>query len=258
MIDITIEPQTLAVIPIGVAFDIPKGLYGQILPKSGLAMKKELTTDGGVIDPGFKSEVKVLLRNCSKIRPITIQKGQRCAQIVFKKIYQGELEQIYFVPESLRGNQGFGSTGLFAVTPATKKITSTDHKEDLNTNKHVYKIGEKLTQEQKDQIRQLCMQNEDVFANNFQDIKGTRSKHYHDIDTGDAKPVKKRPYRIPYQYIEWLKKELQNMEENRIIRKSCSPWASPMILVPKKGDGEEFSPRAVVDFRELNKLMTKD
>ena len=50
LINITIEPQTLAVVPIGVAFDIPKGLYGQILPKSGLALKKELTTDGGIID----------------------------------------------------------------------------------------------------------------------------------------------------------------------------------------------------------------
>jgi deoxyuridine 5'-triphosphate nucleotidohydrolase len=253
-----IEPQTLAVVPTGVAFDIPRGFYGQIHPKSGLASKEELTTDGGVIDAGYKSEVKVLLRNCSKIRNVTIQKGQRCAQIVFHKIFQGPLEQIYYTPESHRGNQGFGSTGLFVVTPATKKITSTDHKEDANTNKHVYKLGEELTEHQKDQLRQLCQFNEDIFANNFQDIKGTKSKHFHDIDTGSAKPIKKRPYRIPYQYTDWLKIELQKMEENGIIRQSNSPWASPLIIVPKKGDGEEFSPRAVVDYRELNKWIVKD
>src|SRR3982751_3666640 len=78
-----IRPQTLAVIPTGVAFDIPKGYYGQIHPKSGLALKKDLTTDGGVIDAGYKSEVKVLLRNCSKTRTVTIPQGQRCAQIIF-------------------------------------------------------------------------------------------------------------------------------------------------------------------------------
>ena len=48
------------------------------------------------------------------------------------------------------------------------------------------------------------------------------------------------------------------MEENRIIHKSNSPWASPMIIVPKKGDSEEFSPRAVVDYHWVNDLILKD
>ena len=71
----TIKPQTLAIIPTGVVFDILKGYYGQIHPKSGLALKNDLTTDGGVIDTGYKSKVKVLIRNYSKIQPIIIQKG---------------------------------------------------------------------------------------------------------------------------------------------------------------------------------------
>ena len=200
----------------------------------------------------------MMLYNRNEGNPITITTGERCAQIVFIKTLTTGLKQIYHMPESVRGNQGFGSSGLYVTTPATKRITSTDHKEDLNTSKHSYKTGEELTSHQKLEIRHLVTKYEDIFATTFKDIKGARTNHYHDIDTGNAKPVKKKPYRIPYQYIDWLKKELETMEANGIIQKSHSPWAAPLLIVPKKGDGEEFSPRAVIDYRWVNELLLKD
>jgi hypothetical protein len=77
-------------------------------------------------------------------------------------------------------------------------------------------------------------------------------------DTGDAQPIRQVPYRIPYQYIQWVKDEIAIMEKNGIIRRSTSPWATPAIIVPKRGEGNTFEPRLVYDYRKVNKVTKKD
>ena len=74
------------------------------------------------------------------------------------------------------------------------------------------------------------------------------------IDTGNAHPIKQRPYRIPLAKMQIVEEELDKMLAEGIIEPSSSPWASPLTLVPKK-DG---SIRFCVDYRRLNEVTRKD
>ena len=72
----------------------------------------------------------------------------------------------------------------------------------------------------------------------------------HSIDTGDHHPVKRQPYCTPIVYREMIEQMVNDMQKQGVVKPSNSPWASPIVLVPKK-DG---SLRFCVDFRHLNSL----
>ena len=77
-----------------------------------------------------------------------------------------------------------------------------------------------------------------------------------DIDTGDNPPVCQGPYTLPLKHAEWVKKELNILEAAGIIVRSVSPWASPIVVVPKRSaPGEPPKRRMCVDYRALNKLL---
>lgn len=80
------------------------------------------------------------------------------------------------------------------------------------------------------------------------------NKIMHKIDTGDAKPIKLPPRRIPLHLQQEVTDNLKQMLDNGIIRPSCSPWAAPVVLVRKKGGGLQFC----VDKRKLNDVTSKD
>ena len=77
-----------------------------------------------------------------------------------------------------------------------------------------------------------------------------------DIDTGDSPLIAQRPYCLPLQHAEWVKKEINTLEKADIITKSISPWASPVVIVPKKSAPREPPQRRMcVNFRKLNMLQ---
>ena len=77
-----------------------------------------------------------------------------------------------------------------------------------------------------------------------------------DIDTGENPPVCQRPYTLPLKHVEWVKKEFNILEAAGIIVRSVSPWASPIVIVPKRSaPGEPPKRRMCVDYRALNKLL---
>ena len=77
-----------------------------------------------------------------------------------------------------------------------------------------------------------------------------------DIDTGENPPVCQRPYTLPLKHVEWVKKELNILEAAGIIVRSVSPWASPIVVVPKRSaPGKPPKRRMCVDYRALNKLL---
>lgn len=93
----------------GIAMAIPAGWFGHIRPRSGVALNTPLMVDAGVIDPGYRGEIKLVLVNTADM-PCDVVKGQKIAQIVFERIPRTELKEVTDLPLSDRGAKGFGST----------------------------------------------------------------------------------------------------------------------------------------------------
>ena len=74
------------------------------------------------------------------------------------------------------------------------------------------------------------------------------------IDVGNNKPIKMRPYRTPIKNREVIYKAIDDMLDSEVIRRSKSPWSFPVVIVDKK-DGTK---RVCVDFRKLNKIIKKN
>ncbi len=109
---VAILPRGRAVIDTGLAFAIPPGFEGQVRPRSGLARDHGLTLTNapGTIDADYRSSVMVLMINHGP-EPVTIEPGQRIAQLVIAPVIQAQLEEVDELPATSRGAGGFGSTG---------------------------------------------------------------------------------------------------------------------------------------------------
>ena len=108
---IEVLPNSRAVVSTGLRMQIPKGYYGQISPRSGLALKNGVIAFNGTIDSGYFGVVYVLLFNFS-FEKFVVEKGNRIAQIIFKKCesVSFSFEDLNF--DSERGVKSFGSSGL--------------------------------------------------------------------------------------------------------------------------------------------------
>ncbi|MCP3666773.1 MAG: hypothetical protein GY696_30465, partial [Gammaproteobacteria bacterium] len=104
-----------------------------------------------------------------------------------------------------------------------------------------------LTESETKKLKKLLREYEDIFSTDDFDI-GYTDVIRHEIDVGDSKPVKQRAYRIPKAQEAVVKEHIEQMLENGIIRPSISAWASPIVLVKKKGGNY----RVCVDFRQVN------
>ncbi len=110
-----------------------------------------------------------------------------------------------------------------------------------------------LDSDQKENLRQFLVEHQDVFSRSSDDL-GTTHLVKHHIDTGNNKPVKTYPYRIPLAKRNIAEQEIQKMEAAGVIEPSCSSWLSPILLVSKP-DG---SVRFCCDFRKLNDSTIKE
>lgn len=110
--EITVNPQETAVIPTGVALELPAGYAGLIYARSGLATKKGLAPANkvGVVDCDYRGEVKVSLHNHS-LQPQTVSAGERIAQLVITPYITAEFVISDELSQTARGAGGFGSTG---------------------------------------------------------------------------------------------------------------------------------------------------
>jgi dUTP pyrophosphatase len=108
---ITIEPGTRALVPTGLQMAIPENYEVQVRPRSGLATKKGVTVlnSPGTIDSDYRGEVKVILINHGS-EPFVIERGDRIAQMVVARVTQAAWAECDSLPETTRGEGGFGST----------------------------------------------------------------------------------------------------------------------------------------------------
>jgi len=102
-----------ALVPTGVALAIPEGFAGFVLPRSGLALRHGLTVVNapGLIDAGYRDEVKVILLNTDPEHEHRVLRGDRVAQLVIQRVEAALLVEVDSLPGVNRGG-GFGSTGM--------------------------------------------------------------------------------------------------------------------------------------------------
>jgi dUTP pyrophosphatase len=109
-----VGPGERVMIPTGLAVAIPHGHAGLVLPRSGLASKQGLTLANapGLIDAGYRGEVRVLLLNTDRTEPFEIEPGDRIAQLVITRLPEVDFAEAESLPETVRGTGGFGSSGI--------------------------------------------------------------------------------------------------------------------------------------------------
>jgi len=102
-----------ALVPTGIAVEIPYGYAGFVLPRSGLALRHGVTclNTPGLIDSPYRGEVKVWLVNTDAAGVYEVHRGDRIAQLVVQRVEQAELTVVDDLGPSPRGTGGFGSTG---------------------------------------------------------------------------------------------------------------------------------------------------
>jgi len=113
MTDLEIEPGERVIVSTGIAVAIPEGYAGFVYPRSGLAARHGLTmvNSPGVIDAGYRGEIKVCLINTDPRTPIQLERGDLVAQMVIQAVPRAEFFETEVLPESERGSGGYGSSG---------------------------------------------------------------------------------------------------------------------------------------------------
>ena len=125
----------------------------------------------------------------------------------------------------------------------------------MEAHRKVYLEDKKIKEKTRQAFDKLCDQFDDIISKGSDDI-GKMLVVEMDIDTGDLPPIASKLYTLSLKHYNWVQKEITTLERAGIITKSISPWASPVVIVPKKSaPGEPPQRRMCVDFRRLNKQL---
>ena len=108
-----LRPGERASVGTGIAVAIPDGCAGLVLPRSGLAARHGITLPNapGLIDSGYRGELRVLLLNTDPAEPFGVSAGDRIAQLVLVRLEPAPLQEVEQLDDTSRGAGGFGSTG---------------------------------------------------------------------------------------------------------------------------------------------------
>ncbi|RYE31623.1 MAG: dUTP diphosphatase [Hyphomicrobiales bacterium] len=111
--NLSLAPGERALVPTGLAMQLPEGFEGQVRPRSGLAVKHGVTVLNapGTVDSDYRGEVKVPLINLGQ-QPFAIARGDRIAQMVIAPVTRAVLAEVAELDATTRGAGGFGSTGV--------------------------------------------------------------------------------------------------------------------------------------------------
>ena len=117
--DVRLEPGERVLVGTGVRLALPKGTVGLVTPRSGLAARRGLgiVNTPGVIDSGYRGEILVCLINHDTAEAITLEAGDRVAQLLVVPVITAHFEPVTVLDETERGSGGYGSTGVGISTP---------------------------------------------------------------------------------------------------------------------------------------------
>ena len=111
--DVDLAPGQRAVVGTGIAIALPAGYAAFVHPRSGLAVRHGVTLVNapGTVDAGYRGEIKVVLLNTDPATPVSFRRGDRIAQLVVQRVERAAFREVAALPDSARGDNGFGSTG---------------------------------------------------------------------------------------------------------------------------------------------------
>ncbi|TDD01367.1 dUTP diphosphatase [Nonomuraea deserti] len=111
--DVELMPGERAVVGTGVAIALPDGYAAFVHPRSGLASRHGVTLVNapGTVDAGYRGEIRVTLINTDAKEPFRLRRGDRMAQLVVQRVERAAFYEVQRLPGSVRGANGFGSTG---------------------------------------------------------------------------------------------------------------------------------------------------
>jgi dUTP pyrophosphatase len=109
---VLLGPGERAVVPTGIAVEIPDGYAGFVQPRSGLASRHGIgvVNSPGLIDSGYRGEIRVVLLNTDRTEPFEVEPGMRIAQLVVAPVASVQLVEVDELAVSERGSRGFGSS----------------------------------------------------------------------------------------------------------------------------------------------------
>ena len=110
----------------------------------------------------------------------------------------------------------------FITSPADIEVHTKVELQDADT-----------TKAQRNAFKDVCTEFKDIFSTDSSDIGKTPLLEA-DTDTGDSLPITQKPYTLPLKHTTWIQRELEILEKAGVIVRSVSPWASPMVVVPKR------------------------
>lgn len=129
--DITVPARGKAIVKTDLQVQVPEGSYGRVAPRSGLAVKNFIDVGAGVVDEDYRGNLGVVLFNHSDT-DFEVKRGDRIAQFICERIFYPELEQVDKLDDTVRGEGGFGSTGVKELPEA--KAQNGHGKEPLGEN----------------------------------------------------------------------------------------------------------------------------
>ena len=208
-------------------------------------------------DQETRENVPYLLINLS-MEDEEIEKGEELAEMTVCPYQLNEVETEQTDEEeeinNIEEDKIFEKCDMFddKIEVEKKFITSPAQ---IESQRKVKLQNAPITDEDRSNFKELCNKYTDIFSRSSEDIGHTPLLKM-DIDTGDSPPVCQRPYSLPLKHVEWVTKELEILEKAGVISRSVSPWASPIVIVPKKSEpGEPPRRRMCVDYRVLNSLL---
>ena len=207
-------------------------------------------------DQETRENVPYLLINLS-MEDEEIEKGEELAKMTVCPYQLNEIETEQTDEEEINNieeDKIFEQCDMFDdKTEVDKKFITSPAQ--IESQRKVKLQNAPITDEDRSNFKELCNKYTDIFSRSSEDIGHTPLLKM-DIDTGDSPPVCQRPYSLPLKHVEWVTKELEILEKAGVISRSVSPWASPIVIVPKKSEpGEPPRRRMCVDYRVLNSLL---
>ena len=143
---------------------------------------------------------------------------------------------------------GIGEDNVIEVSQKQEEKKFITSPADIDVHRKINLQDADVSEEHQNAFKELCHEFKDIFLVDLGDIGKTPLVEM-EIDTGDSPPITQKPYTLPLKHAEWVQKELEILEKAGVIVRSVSPWASPIVVVPKRtAPGELPKRRLCVDY----------